>query len=166
MGGGQPMGGSTMAPDHGARPWRQGMTRTWPVLISLGSLIPFAVRIAATVIPNFAAMPLSVSPDRTVYRCVPAGAFVGAGVAFAGDGVGRDVGVDVGSVLAAGVADDEGVVGVAIGAGEPVAAEGAPVAAAKPEAPAGADGPCADGVVVRAITSTRNARTISATRSV
>ena len=42
------------------------MTRTLPTLITLGSVIPFALRMAATVVPNLAAMPLSVSPLCTV----------------------------------------------------------------------------------------------------
>jgi hypothetical protein len=44
----------------------QGMTSTWPTLMSLVSEMPFAFAIALTVTPNRAAMPLSVSPDWTV----------------------------------------------------------------------------------------------------
>ncbi len=156
---------------------RQGMTRTWPTLISLGSAIPFAFLMAATVTPNLAAMPLRVSPLCTVYRRVLAGTGVWLGAAFVGLGV-LD-GDGVGPVVGAGVPDVPGVdegdadaetgaeAGAALnGAGDPEAAGDEPLAAAAAGTPGGADGACVDGAVVRAMTRTRNARTISATRSV
>jgi hypothetical protein len=53
-------------PARARGPNRQGMISTWPTLINLGSEIPFAFAIAATVVPNLVAMPLNVSPERTV----------------------------------------------------------------------------------------------------
>jgi hypothetical protein len=40
--------------------------RTWPGRISDGFVIPFSLAIAWTVVPNLAAIPLSVSPGLTV----------------------------------------------------------------------------------------------------
>ena len=125
------------------------MTRTWPTRISLGSLIPFAAAMAATVVPNFAAMPLSVSPDCTLYRRVPVGACVGAGVTFDGAGVDAATGEDVGAAVrrtASGIrADAEAPVA---GPGEPVASSGDALATTPPRRrrPT-SDGPCAEGVV-------------------
>lgn len=136
-------------------------------------MIPFALAMAATVVPNFAAMAPSVSPERTVYRLASAGTAVGPGVAI--DGVGVDVGdgksdedkgEGEGAPVAAGVAGGAEAGVVAAGSGEDVGPEGAPATRTPPEAPDDGDGASAEGVVVRAITSTRNARTISATRNV
>lgn len=69
-----------------------------------------------------------------------------------------------------GLAADAGADAVSAGTGEGVVSEGAPLARTTPGTPGVTpgepDGPCTEGVVVRAMTSTRNARTISATRSV
>src|SRR5450759_5017417 len=74
-------------------------------------------------------------------------------------------GADESPPLAATVAGGAETAAVGTGAGELVAAEGPPIAATPPELPGSDDGPCVEGVVVRAITSTRKARTISATSS-
>ena len=83
-----------------------------------------------------------------------------------GDGDGG--GEDAGGVLVTGVGD-AGVVdagAVLVGAGE-AGDPGAPVLTAAPTGRLCVDnGPCADGAAVRAITSTRNASTMRATRSV
>lgn len=102
------------------------------------------------------------------------GSGVGLDAAFDGDtvddddGAGEDDGDEAGEgdgtpLAAAGEGGvDSGV--VIDGAGAPGISEGEPIAATPPGLPEEEDAPCVDGVVVRAITSTRKARTISATR--
>src|SRR5688500_1925129 len=53
---------------------------SWPILMRLASLMLLRRWSTATVVPNRAAMPDSVSPAFTRYVCAPATAAVGAGV--------------------------------------------------------------------------------------
>jgi hypothetical protein len=126
------------------------MTSTWPMMISLGSSIPFAAWSASTVVPNCSAIAASVSPSWTTYvRCVGAGVATGVGRGVGvGAGVGTAVGEDVGVADALGVGRGEAVgVGVdeagpdengtALAAGEASATPGTmtPDATAMPAAP-------------------------------
>src|SRR3990172_9906633 len=95
-----------------------GMNSTWPTYIRLGSAMPLAATMAATVVPKRWAMLYRVSPCWTVYE-KPAGGGVGVGdgdgVAVAvgsteGVGLGPAVGspVDVGEGKAVAVCDGDG----------------------------------------------------------
>ena len=69
------------------------------------TVIPFKSAIARDVVPNSAAIALSVSPDTTRYvRKVSAGAGVGVGGAAVGAAVGGAVGVGSGSGVVVGLA--------------------------------------------------------------
>jgi len=127
------------------------MISTWPGRISLELPRLFAAAIALTVVLYFAAMPLRVSPDLTVYRRTAPGVAVGDAP---GVGDGPPDGDGIGDWL--GDADSTGVAtGELIGDGT---TNPAPV-----EAP-GVGLPAA-GAVVRARTRTRKATTISPMRS-
>ncbi len=132
----------------------QGMMSTWPTRMSLGSAMSLASVMASTVVPNRAAMPLSVSPDCTLY-VRPTEGLGEAGVPGVGplvaEGAGDPSGAAEGALVA--VAPGDGV------GEEPV--DG--LAEIMDDGTEETGGACA-GAVVRAITSTRNASAIRPTR--